>query len=408
MKRYAYKALNVSRQAVEGVVDVSDAKALDAFFLKNELIPIRIALQAAAAKERKKRGGFFTFGKKITQIELIAFTRQFAAAYGAGLSIAATLEVLAKQSDNKVFQKTLTAISQLIQGGQGLTQAFLAFPDFFDETYVAILRSGEVSGNLDKVLDYSAGLLEKKLVHKERIASTLLYPKIVVGMIGVTATVIVLYVIPQFAKMYDKFGAELPLPTRIMVAISHFGRDYWRAAVILVPFFFWAKKKLGMNKKFMLWLHERLLQAPIFGPTFLKIELAYFCTTFSLLLRSGVRITDAAQIAVDGMQNTYLRTQLGSIVPQLELGASLSGSLESVKVLPPLLSSMIRIGEEAGTLEGLLDRVAIMYEGESEVMLKRLPTMLEPVILAGLFVLVLGLALAVYLPMWKMASILKK
>ena len=346
--------------------------------------------------------------KKLYQTELIAFTRQFAAAYGAGLAVADILDLLGKQSKHDAFRECLASISQLIRSGKGMTESFMKFPRFFDSTYLAILNSGEISGNLDTTLNYSASLMEKKMMHRERLNATLLYPKLVLGMISLTGAIVVIFVIPQFAKLYDKFEAELPLPTLILVGFAEIVKAYWWACLALVPIIFVGIQYLKRNAKFMLWWDEKLLKLPILGETFLKMELTHFCTTFALLLRSGVKITNSTQIAIDGMRNSYLRSQMGVIIPTLEEGGSLADALARVPVIPPLMSSMIAIGEESGTLEHLLDRVSSLYDNETEMMLKKLPTLLEPIILSGLFVLVLLLALAVYLPMWKMAQLIKR
>jgi MSHA biogenesis protein MshG len=234
MKSFQYKALDNAGATVEGTFEGSSDYDLEQYFLKSNLTPLKVE-----ASREGGEGFFHTFleslRKKLLDTELIAFTRQFAAAYGAGMPVAATIELLAKQCVHQGFRKALLQITAKIQAGKGLTEAFLGYPRFFNSTYLAILSSGEVSGNLDVVLNYSAGLLEKKYLHQEKIKSTFLYPKLVLGMIGITIAVITVFVIPQFAKLYERFNAVLPLPTRLLLGFAVFVRTFWWLSLILVP-----------------------------------------------------------------------------------------------------------------------------------------------------------------------------
>jgi type II secretory pathway component PulF len=421
MPSYAYKALDARGKIIEGQLNVADQAEVERYFLESELTPVRIeeqtggraepvaaTLRAAAGKTRPWWLPRFDFKRKLLDNELIAFTRQFAAAYGAGIPVFDILALLSGQARHLRFRAALEEIRVMIREGKGLTESFACFPDFFDKTYLSILNAGEVSGNLDNTLNYSSGLMEKKLLHREKLKSTLLYPKLVLGMIGITATVVVIFVIPQFAKLYDKFDAELPLPTLMLVALADYVKKYWWTLPAFVPPIFVLVQYLKRHEDFMLWWDEMVLKLPILGITFLKMELTHFCTTFALLLRSGIKITDATQISIEGMRNSFLRREMLTIIPTLEGGGTLASALANVPVVPALMSSMIAIGEESGTLEELLDKVSQLYDNETELMLKKLPTLLEPIILGFLFVLVFCLALAVYLPMWRMASLVRK
>jgi MSHA biogenesis protein MshG len=408
MKNFAYKALNAQRQTVEGEMNVESEKDLQSFFLQHKLTPLKIAEKKPSAFKTFKIGIDNWWRRKLFETELIMFTRQFAAAYGAGLSVARALEILSRQTSHPNFKRALEEITARIQAGKSVVDAAAGFPEFFDETYIAMLTSGELTGNLDTVLSYLAGLLEKKLQHRERIRSTLLYPKIVVGMIAITVIVVLIFVIPRFKIIFDKFESQLPLPTRILLSASEYFLQYWWTGLIIVPAMIYGIEMLKRKPAFMLWIHTQMLGIPFMGVTFLKIELTHFCTTFALLMRSGIRITDATTISIKAMRNTFLRQELGIILPTIEQGGSLQSAIAKVSVIPPLMSSMMAMGEESGTLDTLLDRIAKLYEEETEQLLKKLPTFLEPIILSILFCMVLFLALAVYLPMWKMASLIKK
>lgn len=402
MKHYAYKARDSHGKAIEGFFEALDLEGAENYFRKTNLIPISYAeTQALGFLPRFLREG------KVPDIDTIAFIRQLAAAYGAGLSVTNSLDLLARQCPHKTFKRALETISSKIQQGAGLTEAFSEHPQFFDRSFLSILKSGEITGKLDIVLDYASSLLETRLLHKERIRSALLYPKLVIGMIGITLLVVIIYVIPQFAKLYERFQTQLPLPTRILIGLGELVRHGWWVGVLLVPLYIFLWRQLRRHEKFMLALHEKSLKFPILGPLFLKIELSHFCTSFSLLLRAGIPIQEATQTSVNGIKNLALRRDFGKIVPTIEEGGSVSQALGHIKSVPPLMSSIIQLGEESGKLDELLERLAFLYDNETKLVLQRLPTLLEPIILSILFVVVLLLALAVYLPMWKMSGFAK-
>jgi len=403
MTRFNYKVMDTSGRTYEGTFDGVGEQELEAYFLKNDLTPLSVKVQKG--KGTQTRLPVF-FSRSLVDTEVIAFTRQFAAAYGAGLPVASTLDLLAAQSGLPPFREALVKISNQIKAGSNLTRAFGGNPQYFDETYLACLGAGEATGNLDTVLAYAASLLEKRYAYREKLKATFLYPKLVFAMIALTALVILLFVIPQFAKLYNRFGAKLPLPTRLLIAIGNGVHAYWWLLPLAIPVFFYMRAVARKNRAIVLWWHRQQLAVPLFGPTGLKAEMGHFCTTFSLLLRSGIKITEATEIAIKSLRNRFLQSRLEAVGPALESGGTLAGALEKASVTPPLMISMIRLGEEAGKLDELLERVAALYENETDMMLKKIPTLLEPVILGVLFVLVLLLALAVYLPLWRMSALI--
>lgn len=408
MRHFYYKALSAERKVLEGDTFVEEKSDLDKFFLERSLMPLNIREEKESPFKVLRQSFEIWWNRKLFETELITFTRQFSAGYGAGLPVAKIFEILAAQTTHIHFHSALIQISKRIQSGRGLVEAVSEFPKFFDATYRAMLSSGELTGNLDTVLDYVANILEKRKAHQERIKSTLLYPKIVVFFMVICVIIVLAFVIPQFKKIFDKFETALPLPTLILMRASEYFMAYWWLGFFLVPLWILFVEYLKKRPDFMMWLHATLLDIPMMGNIFKKVELTHFCTTFALLLRAGIKVTDATTTAVNALSNVFLREELRKIIPAIEQGGTLTQALTSIKGVPALMTSMIAVGEQSGTLDKLLDRVAKLYEDEAEALMKKLPTFLEPIILSILFVLVLFLALAVYLPMWKMASVIKK
>lgn len=407
MKKFAYKAFDAKGQPVVGQLEVNDRREIDAFFIEKSLIPVRVAEQKTAFLNDWLRDLSLNFNRKLFDNEVIAFTRQFAAAYSAGIAVPRALKMLSEQLSHPRLKQVLAETAGKIEQGKGLTESFRAFPQCFDGTFLAIMNSGEISGNLDQMLNYAAGLLERRLVNRERIKSTFLYPKLVVGMLIIAVVILLIFVIPQFAKLYDRFHAQLPLPTRALIGLAEVCKAYWWVGALFVPALIVLSIYLRNRQDFMLWLHEKWIHLPIFGSLIIKIELAQFCTTFAVLLRSGIKVTYAAESAADGIKNTFLRQKFQSITPHLEHGGTVSGALEQIDIVPALVASMVTMGEESGNLESLLDKVNALYENEIDLVLKRLPTLIEPIILSVLFALVLGLGVAIYLPLWKMSSLVR-
>ncbi len=407
MKSFAYKVIDEKGQTIEGEIELNSIEELNKFFLQKALIPLKI----------KEKSNFWDtisdkvpllFNRKLFDNELIAFTRQFGAAYSSGLSVPRALRLLSEQLTHSILKRALKNISSQIEQGKGLTESFRRYPKLFDNTYLAILNTGELTGNLDSMLNYSANLLEKKLLNKERLKSAFLYPKLVLGMIVITVIVLLIFVIPQFAKLFDRFGATLPPATLALITIAQTVKNYWWVFLVaFVAAFYLLIPYLKNNESFMIWLGERLLKLPILGVLLTKIEINHFCVTFALLLKAGIKVTDAAVAAIDGIKNSYLKKMMSSIKPHLEQGGTISGALEKITVIPPVMVSMIAVGEESGSIEALLEKLSALYDNEIDLILKRLPTLLEPIILAFLFLLVLGLAIAVYGPLWKLSSVVR-
>lgn len=398
MPIYSYKARDAKGQAITGHFEAASAELLDQYFHQNQWIPIATQECSKPASVRWK------LQRKLPELELIAFTRQLGTAYAAGISIVNALELLAQTVEHTAFRDALLKIVEHIQEGQGLAQSFAAYPGFFSPAYLALLQSGEISGNLEAVLFYQADLMEKRLSHRERVQSALLYPKLVIGMMVLTVSIVTVFVVPQFAQMYEKFQAKLPLPTRILIESSSLVRSYWWA-IALTLFVFWlAWKRVTKLPHVRIAIHRQVLRLPLLGPLFMKIDLAQFCTVFAILIRAGIRITEAIRMALESLHNQYLRSELLKVVPLLEEGGSIGQTLKKVTLLPALFTAMMLVGEETGRIDPLLERLAQAYERETDAFLKRLPTLLEPILLGSLFVLVLFLALAIYLPLWKMAG----
>ena len=405
MKNYAFKARERTGKSVNGTIQAEDEKGLDSYFSENNLIPISVEETEETAE---KTSPFANFGKKkVSDMELIAFTRQLAAAYGAGVSVSRALEVLAAQSSPQLREK-LEVIRLRIEEGHGLRESFGEYPELFNRTYLSIVRSGEATGQLDKVMDFAAVLLERKMMFNEKLKSAFLYPKLVVGMIGITLIVIMTVVVPQFVQIFGKFKTELPLPTKILMLASNFFQGYWWAMILVAIGAWIGWKKLQQNEQFMIRFTKFQLKLPMIGHILAKVELANFCTTFSLLLKAGLDVKQTTEISVEGINNAYIRHEFGNIVPTIERGGTLSDALDGLPLIPPLLCAMLKVGEESGSIDELLARLARLYEAETDIALKKLPTLLEPVILSSLFAIVLFLAIAVYLPMWRMASFAKQ
>ncbi len=346
---------------------------------------------------------FFPFSKT----DLILFTTQLATMLKAGLPITRAIRAISTQQENKKFALALEDIRSSIEKGRTFYNSLSMYPQFFDEVYIATVRIGEVSGNLSEILFKLSEHIEKDEEVRQKIKNATLYPKIVVGAIITAIVILISFVIPKFAQLYKSFRTELPWPTKMLIAISDFFINNWYVIFIFgmfVFFLYFYLTKTHSGKKI---LHPLLLKLPVFGTLIRKMVMVRFSRFFSLLFSSGIVITTILDLLKNTIDNVVFVEKLSIIKENIVTGASLSQSVEKTGFFTPLVQEMIAVGEETGSLDEMLKKVADFYENDLDFTIKRLTTLLEPAMLVVIFGMVLFLALSVFLPMWDMVKFVK-
>lgn len=399
MDKYEYIVKTKEGETQKGLVEARNESQAAAVLRERGFWIISIAL---------KRGGFSAELKtsllsRVSTSDKVNFTRQLATMINAGLPITDALTLLGDQS-NPAMGEVVTEILRDVESGGSLVEAMIKRPDIFDRIYLALIRAGEAAGVLDKVMLRLADNLEKEREFKGKIKGAMIYPIIVVaGMIGVMG-IMVVFVIPQMRGIYDQFQAELPLSTKVLLAISDFAVNFW--PLILVALVGGAVAgRIAMGRpKVKDFLDRILFKIPIIGKLRKTIILTEFSRTLGLLIGAGILIVEAMEILHESLGSSTFAKAIKSASEDVKKGLTLAAALASTGVFPPLLPQMIAVGEETGKIDDVLKKIAAYFEMEADNAVKNLTTALEPLIMIVLGVGVAFLIMAIIMPIYQLTS----
>ena len=344
------------------------------------------------------------FQPKVTENDLVIFTRQFSTMIDAGLPLVQALDILSSQQDNKTFKKILVQIKGDIEGGATFTDALKKHPNLFDELYVNLVAAGEVGGILDSILNRLAGYIEKTMKLKKKVKGAMVYPISILGVAVVVVVVLLLFVIPVFQKMFAEFGAALPAPTQIVIKISEILKSsivYIAGSLFVLVVAF---KKFHNTEKGKTIIDDFVLKLPVFGPLIRKAAVAKFTRTLGTMISSGVPILDGLDITAKTAGNKTVERSIYYTKAGISEGRTIAEPLAESKVFPPMVVRMIAVGEATGALDAMLAKIADFYDDEVDAAVDTLTAMLEPMLMVFLGVVLGGLVIAMYLPIFKMAA----
>lgn len=345
---------------------------------------------------------------KIRKQELIPFTRQTASMINAGMSILTAISTLEDQTANKSFKLVLTHLRQNLESGMPFSEGLAVFPKIFDEMYVNMVMAGEMSGQFAPVLRRLAVMMDSSARLTRKVKSAMTYPTVILSLAFVVSGLLVTFVVPIFAEMFEGFGADLPTPTMFLMNLSNFVNSYWYyilggALAIVVGFNKWRTTRGGR-----MILDRAFLNAPVFGPLLQKVSVARFSRLFAQMLLSGVPILDAMEVVAQAIGNTAIERSILQARTGVEQGNTLSDSLEGKPFLPVLMVRMIGAGEKSGRIDEMLDSVADTYDDEVETTLATLTSLMEPALMIILGVMIGGIVISMYLPIFKLGSIVSQ
>lgn len=346
------------------------------------------------------------FGEKVKPKDVVIFTRQLATMIDAGLPIVQALDVLAEQTTNKTFAKAIKRIKQDVEGGETFTTALAKHPRIFDDLYTNMVSAGEIGGILDTILARLAGYMEKAVKLKGKIKGAMIYPaSIVTVAVGVTA-VLLIFVIPVFADMFSSFGKALPLPTQIAINLSYVTIAYFKYIVAAVIGTIFSVRMFYRTEKGRFAIDGMLLKLPIFGDIIRKAAVARFTRTLSTLLSSGVPILDALLITGKTAGNKVVEKAVLASRQIISEGRTLTEPLAASGVFPPMVCQMINVGETTGALDSMLSKIADFYDDEVDSAVANLTSLMEPLVIVFLGVVIGGLVVAMYLPIFQLGTVL--
>ncbi|MBW3564052.1 MAG: type II secretion system F family protein [Acidobacteria bacterium] len=376
-----------------GVLVADSKKAAEAILRRQQIVP-------SIVKEKGKEVALPKIGGKVPAKNIAIFTRQFSVMIDAGLPLVQCLEILANQQDHKGFQRVLTQVRQDVETGSNLADAMRRHPRTFNDLFTNMIAAGEAGGILDTILQRLAVYIEKSVKLNAQVKSAMIYPVAVIGIAVIVIIVILWKVIPVFASLFASLGAELPLPTKVVIAMSDFIAQWWWLVGLLIAAFVFFLRRYYKTYKGRRVLDGLLLKTPILGMLLRKIAVARFCRTLATLTASGVPILDGLEITAKTSGNAVLEDAIMSVKKQVEEGKTISEPLADTGVFPSMVVQMIAVGEQTGALDSMLSKIADFYEDEVDTAVAGLMKLLEPVLIAFLGVSIGFIVIAMYMPMF--------
>jgi type IV pilus assembly protein PilC len=396
MPIFTYKGTNRAGTAVAGEMTANNKTELQSLLRRQQITPTRMS-------EKGKEFNLPTFGGGVNSKELAIFTRQFSVMIDAGLPLVQCLEILASQQENKTFQKVLTGVRGAVEGGSNLSAAMKQYPKVFDPLYSNMVEAGETGGILDTILQRLSTYIEKNVKLKAAVKSALIYPVGVLTIAGGVITLLLWKVVPIFATLFAGLGVDLPLPTKIVIALSHFVGSIFGFLIVVgtiaavIGLKIWYGTPGG---RFV--LDSIVLKLPVIGILMRKIAVARFTRTLGTLISSGVPILEGLDITAKTSGNAVVEKALNQVRRSLEEGKSLTEPLKESEVFPGMVTQMIAVGEQTGAMDAMLQKIADFYEDEVDVAVKDLLTALEPIMIVFLGLVVGGVVISMYLPLFSL------
>jgi len=400
MPTFKYTAKEINGKTVSGVLEYSDKALLIDALRKKDLIIISI--EETAKKRPMSMGG----GVKLE--EIVIFSRQLATMVDSGIPLVQALDILCEQIEKPVFRNILAKIKDDIETGSSLSDAFARHPGVFSTLYVNMVRAGESSGALDDILDRLATYLEKSNMLQRKVKSSLVYPTVVVTMAILITLVMLLKVIPTFKGIFAMLGGELPFPTRVLIFVSDTirGMFIYVASGMAVAVF--ALKKYMKTRQGRENFDKMLLSMPVLGPLFRKVAVAKFTRTLATLIKSGVPILVSLEIVGKTAGNTVIEKAVESVRNGIKEGENIADPLAKSGAFPPMVVRMIKVGEQTGELEKMLTKIADFYEDQVDAAVSGLTSLIEPLIIGFLGIVIGGIVIAMFLPVFKLTEIIAR
>jgi len=402
---YNYKAKDKYGINLQGTMEAASSSAVAARLSGMGYVPVYILEQEVSATAGLE--DWLAQYQRVRSEEMIVFVRQLSSILSAGVPLLESLEALYEQMGSRKFKNLILRVRKDIEGGASFSEALERDKKTFAPVFIAMVRAGERAGILGEVLDRLAMLLERDYENIQKIKSATRYPLIVVLSLVVAFFIVVTFVIPRFSMLYSSYRTQLPLPTRILLAINFVMRNYFIYIFIILALSVYLIKKLLDTERGRIWWDSVTLSLPVFGTLVNKLILARFCRMLSAMLKSGIPILEALSITRDTVGNKILSRAVDNIREDVTRGVAMSEPMRGSKLFPPLAVQMVAIGERAGAMEAMLNKVADYFDRDADYMITNLTPLLEPLLILCLAFLVTLLALGVFLPMWDMVKLIK-
>jgi type IV pilus assembly protein PilC len=399
MPKFVWEARTKAGAQQKGVMEASNESMVEAQLKKYGFTGISVKPEKAGIQLSFGKGG----GKVDTK-DLVVFTRQFATMIDSGLPLVQCLDILASQQENKTFKAALFNIKESVESGSTFADSLAKHPKIFDQLYVNLIAAGEVGGILDTILGRLAAYIEKAMKLKKQVKGAMVYPATIISIAVVVIGVILVFVIPTFAKMFADFGSTLPMPTLVVINMSNFLKKY---ILVMIAAAYGLKVVIGkyyateQGRKVM----DRLfLKMPVVGILIRKVSVAKFTRTLGTMISSGVPIMDGLEIVAKTAGNKVVEEAIYKVRTAISEGKTMAEPLAESGVFPPMVTQMIAVGESTGAMDAMLNKIADFYDDEVDDAVGNLTAMMEPLLMLFLGTTVGGLVIAMYLPIFKLAG----
>lgn len=399
MPVYLWEGKNRNNQVQKGELDAPNEEAVRAHLNRIRIIPSKIKKKP---KDLFENVAFLQ--PKVKEKDIIIFCRQFSTMIDAGLPIIQCLDILQAQQENPTFKKMIKEIKESVEGGTTLADSLKRYPKQFDSLFINMIAAGEAGGILDVILKRLSGYLEKAARLKRKVKGAMVYPAITIFVAVIVVAVILVFVIPVFQKMFNDAGTSLPGPTLIVIAISEFVQSKIHWIIIALILFAVAFSKYYKTDKGRVTVDAVALKTPVFGILIRKVAVAKFSRTMGTMLSSGVAILEALDIVAKTAGNKVVENAIYNVRSGIAEGRTMADPLQASGVFPAMVCQMIAVGESTGALDAMLEKIADFYDEEVDQAVENLTAMIEPVMIVFLGVVVGGLIISMYLPIFNMAG----
>ncbi|GFO66748.1 type II secretion system protein F [Geomonas limicola] len=402
MPKFSWEARSKAGSTQKGVMEAGSALQVEAQLKRYGFTGITVKEEGRGLNMELKLPG--RKGGKVDTKDLVVFTRQFATMIDSGLPLVQCLDILGSQQENKTFKDCLLKVKENVESGSTFADALAKHPKVFDQLYVNLVAAGEVGGILDTILSRLAAYIEKAMKLAKQVKGAMVYPATIMAIAVVVVGVILVFVIPTFAKMFADFGGELPAPTRIVIALSNFLTKY---ILVIIAMIFGIKYALGryyQTVKGRRVIDSLALKTPVIGPLVRKVSVAKFTRTLGTMISSGVPIMDGLEIVAKTAGNKIVEEAIYKVRQSISEGKTIAEPLAESGVFPPMVVQMISVGEATGAMDAMLNKIADFYDDEVDDAVGALTSMMEPMLMVFLGTTVGGLVIAMYLPIFKLAG----
>ncbi len=404
MMTFSYQARDGAGNIVNGIQDaINEDNAVTSLMSRGLMV---LSLQQKAAATRVKNKAW-----TVKETDLVLFTRQLATMIEAGISLVQALTALYEQCDvkrQKNLRSVISDVTARVQGGETFNEAIAKHPRVFNRLFVSMVKAGEAGGLLSEILDRLAGFLEASARLRKKVKSAMTYPVIVISIAFLITTFLIVRVVPVFGEIFKDFGAKLPAPTQFLIDLSDFIRAKWYFMILGAGAAFFGLRSFLRSTKGRQWSDKWKLKLPVFGPLIHKICMSRFARTFAQLIRSGVPILEVLDIVGGTSGNHVVEESIKGVSTDVEKGDNLSVALSKKKIFPPMMLRMVAAGESTGRIDTMLEKMADFWDEEIEALLDALTSLIEPLLIVFLGVIVGGIVIAMFLPIFKLNEVVSQ